>query len=59
MRAGQAAIVGTPEEVVAQLRGYEEAGVAELAARWFDAEDVEGLELLATDVLPRLGHPTA
>ena len=54
MRTGQEAIIGTPEEVVAQLRAYAEAGITELAVRWFDAEDIEGIEILAHEVMPRL-----
>ena len=47
-------LVGTPEEVAAQLRAYGEAGIAEVALQWFDAEDVEGLEVLAREILPRV-----
>ena len=53
------AIIGTPSEVVAQLRAYAEAGIAEFSVRWFDAEDIEGLELLASTVLPHLDPATA
>jgi F420-dependent oxidoreductase-like protein len=52
-------IIGTPDEVVAQLRAYEAAGIDEVAAQWFDADDIEGLEVLATDVLPRLSRSAA
>ena len=52
-------IIGTPDEVVAQLRAGAEAGIAELSAQWFDADDLEGLELLATEVLPRLDPAAA
>jgi alkanesulfonate monooxygenase SsuD/methylene tetrahydromethanopterin reductase-like flavin-dependent oxidoreductase (luciferase family) len=47
-------LVGTPEEVAAQLRAYGDAGVAEVSLQWFDAADVEGLEVLAREVLPRV-----
>jgi alkanesulfonate monooxygenase SsuD/methylene tetrahydromethanopterin reductase-like flavin-dependent oxidoreductase (luciferase family) len=53
------AIVGTPEEVIGQLRVYAEAGLEELVVQWCDADDIEGLELLATEVLPHLGPPIA
>ena len=44
---------GRPGKVVAQLRAYTEAGIEELAVRWFDSEDSAGLEFLATDVPPQ------
>ncbi len=47
-------LVGTPEEVAAQIRAYADAGIAEVSLQWFDAEDVEGLEVLAAEVLPRV-----
>ena len=53
------AIIGTPSEVVAQLRAYAEAGIAEVSVRWFDAEDLDGLALLATEVLPQLAPAAA
>ena len=54
LRARLAAIIGTPEEVAAHLRACAEAGIAELSVQWFDAEDIEGLEILAQEVMPRL-----
>ena len=54
LRTRLAAIIGTPEEVAIDLRARAEAGIAELSVQWFDAEDIEGLELLATTVLPQL-----
>jgi alkanesulfonate monooxygenase SsuD/methylene tetrahydromethanopterin reductase-like flavin-dependent oxidoreductase (luciferase family) len=54
LRARLAAIIGTPEEVVAHLRACAEAGIAELSVQWFDAEDIEGIEILAHEVMPRL-----
>ena len=59
MRREDHAIIGSPDEVVAQLRAYGEAGIAEVSVQWYDAEDLEGLELLANSVLPRLGPTTA
>ena len=52
-------LVGTPEEVAAQIRAYADAGIAEVSLQWFDAEDVEGLEGLAAEVLPRLAADAA
>jgi alkanesulfonate monooxygenase SsuD/methylene tetrahydromethanopterin reductase-like flavin-dependent oxidoreductase (luciferase family) len=59
LRARQGAIIGTPAEVVAQLRACEEAGIAEVAVQWFDADDLAGLALLATEVLPHLNRQHA
>jgi alkanesulfonate monooxygenase SsuD/methylene tetrahydromethanopterin reductase-like flavin-dependent oxidoreductase (luciferase family) len=52
------AIVGTPEEVVAQIRAYADAGITELAVHWFGVDDLEGLQVLADEVLPYLGPVT-
>ena len=47
-------LVGTPDEVVQQIRAYEEAGVEELILQWFDLDDIEGLQMYAEFILPRL-----
>jgi alkanesulfonate monooxygenase SsuD/methylene tetrahydromethanopterin reductase-like flavin-dependent oxidoreductase (luciferase family) len=54
LRTDWHAIVGTPEEVVTRLRAYEAAGIAELSVQWPGVDDVEGLEVLAAEVMPRL-----
>lgn len=59
LRARQGAIIGTPAEVVAQLHACDEAGIAEMTVQWFDADDLEGLALLATEVLPHLNRQQA
>jgi len=51
---GWPAIVGTPEEVIEQIRAYEAVGVTEIEAKWIGADDIEGLELLAREVLPHV-----
>lgn len=48
------AIVGTPDEVVAELRAYEAAGVEEIMAQFLVVDDFEGIRVLAKDVLPHL-----
>jgi len=58
LRTGWLALVGTPEEVVARIEAYAAAGIAELSIQWPGVDDVEGLEVLAAEVLPRLA-PTA
>ncbi len=55
-RAGiSAGLFGAPDEVAAALRAYGEAGAAEVMVHWMDMDDIEGLELLASEVMPRLG----
>ena len=53
------ALVGTPEEVVAQIRAFEAAGIAELSLQWCEMDDIEGLKMLAQEVLPQLTVTTA
>lgn len=52
LRAWPAAVIGTPEQVISQIRAFEAVGVSEIVLRWLDASDIDGLELLASDVLP-------
>jgi len=53
MRNGFKGIVGSPEAVVEQIKAYGAAGVEELVGMWGN-EDIEGLQLLAEEVLPHL-----
>jgi alkanesulfonate monooxygenase SsuD/methylene tetrahydromethanopterin reductase-like flavin-dependent oxidoreductase (luciferase family) len=54
-------LVGTPEEVLAQLRGWERLGVEQMIASFgalpFSLFEDEQLELAAELVLPRLDGP--
>lgn len=54
LRASKA-IVGTPEEVAAQLRDYADAGVEEIMAQFLVVDDLEGIRILGEEVLPLLG----
>lgn len=54
VHAGWAAICGTPAQVVAGIQAYRDAGVNELVIQWSAADDIEGLQLLASDVLPQI-----
>jgi alkanesulfonate monooxygenase SsuD/methylene tetrahydromethanopterin reductase-like flavin-dependent oxidoreductase (luciferase family) len=47
--------VGTPKEIVEKMRPYLAAGVDLFMLQHYLLDDVEGLELLATEVMPRLG----
>jgi F420-dependent oxidoreductase-like protein len=54
MRATSAAIVGTPEMVIEQIKTYDDAGVEELMLQWFDLDDIDGLHTFAETVLPHV-----
>ena len=47
-------IVGTPSEIAAQLIQLEQAGVQRVMLQWIDLDDIEGLEIIARQVLPEL-----
>lgn len=47
-------VVGTADEVVDQLRAYAAAGVQRIMLQWMELDDLEGIEALARQVLPRL-----
>jgi alkanesulfonate monooxygenase SsuD/methylene tetrahydromethanopterin reductase-like flavin-dependent oxidoreductase (luciferase family) len=48
-------IVGTPEEVVAGIQAYTDAGVIdEFMIRWRGLDDIKGLRRLAEEVMPHL-----
>jgi len=55
LRTGWNALVGTPAEVVDQIAAQAAAGVEELMLHWVDTEELEGLQLLADEVLPKIG----
>lgn len=48
------AVVGTPSEIVDRLGILSEAGVAGVQLQWIDLDDITGLELIASEVLPQL-----
>ena len=47
-------IVGTPDEVIDKIHAYADAGVEELIIQWFSVDDLEGLQVLAEQVLPHV-----
>jgi len=53
-RTKSKAIVGTPEEVAEQIRAYGDAGIEEIMAQFLVVDDLDGLRILARDVLPLL-----
>jgi F420-dependent oxidoreductase-like protein len=48
----QGLIVGTPSMWVDQIGKYVEAGVERFMLQWLDLDDLEGLEIVASKVLP-------
>jgi F420-dependent oxidoreductase-like protein len=47
-------LVGGPEEIAGQIRAFAAAGVAEISMQWLAPEDIEGIEILAKEVLPHV-----
>ena len=54
LRTDWHALVGKPDEVVEQIGAFAAAGVEELMLHWVDTSEMEGLHLLAEEVLPHL-----
>jgi alkanesulfonate monooxygenase SsuD/methylene tetrahydromethanopterin reductase-like flavin-dependent oxidoreductase (luciferase family) len=48
-------VFGVPSAIVDQLGRLAEAGVSRVMTQWLDMDDIDGLELLAAEVLPKLG----
>jgi F420-dependent oxidoreductase-like protein len=48
-------IVGTPPMWVEQLSAYATAGLDRIMLQWLDLDDIEGLEIVAREVLPKVG----
>lgn len=48
------AIVGTPSEVIDQIHAYGEAGVEEITVQRLDLDDIEGLQIIAEEILPHV-----
>lgn len=45
-------IVGTPQEVVDKLGAWAELGVERFMLQWLSLDDIDGMESMATEVLP-------
>jgi alkanesulfonate monooxygenase SsuD/methylene tetrahydromethanopterin reductase-like flavin-dependent oxidoreductase (luciferase family) len=48
-------VAGTPDEVVARLLEYEDAGVDRVMLQYLAHEDVGGVKLLGREIVPTLG----
>lgn len=47
-------VVGTPDQMAEQLNRLSQAGVQRVMLQWIDLDDIEGLEIIAREVLPQL-----
>lgn len=47
-------IVGTPQQMIDQLRQLHMAGLERVMLQWIDLDDIEGIEIIARQVLPEL-----
>lgn len=47
-------VIGTPAAMVDQLGKWAEAGVQRIMLQWLDLDDLDGLETIASKVLPQL-----
>lgn len=47
-------LVGTPNQIVDQIGEYQRLGIQRMILQWFDADDLDLLEQIATSVLPQL-----
>jgi F420-dependent oxidoreductase-like protein len=54
-RRGGEWVVGTPDEAVARLREYEDAGVDRVMLQYLAHDDLAGVALLGREVVPALG----
>lgn len=47
-------VVGTPDQMAEQLNRLSRAGVQRVMLQWIDLDDIEGLEIIASEVVPQL-----
>ena len=47
-------MIGTPNEIVAQLGELSDVGLQRVMLQWLDFDDLDGLEALAKTVLPQI-----
>jgi len=51
---GRGVLIGSPDQIVDGLGRLAEVGVQRVMAQWLDMDDMDGIDLLATGVLPQL-----
>ena len=54
LRRDVKAFVGTPDQLVGHIQAYVAAGADEIVLQWGDMDDIEGLEVLAQEVMPHV-----
>lgn len=54
LRRDLRAIIGSPHDVVKQMRAYADAGVEEIMMQFYDVTDFDAIHLIARDVLPHV-----
>ncbi len=47
-------LVGTPDQMISQIRSYVSAGAQEIMVQWLDLDDLDGLQAFATNVIPHV-----
>lgn len=52
--AGRGWLVGTPDEIVAEIKAREELGLERFMLQTFDMDDIGALQLFADEVIPRV-----
>jgi alkanesulfonate monooxygenase SsuD/methylene tetrahydromethanopterin reductase-like flavin-dependent oxidoreductase (luciferase family) len=52
LRTGGTSLVGSPQEVVEQIQAFAAAGTQEMVMQWTLPDDLDGLKVLAKEVLP-------
>lgn len=52
LREGLGAFVGTPAELIEEIYGFAAAGADEVIFQWVGLDDLEGLHVLADEILP-------
>ena len=45
-------VIGTPDDIIEQIRSFAEAGVERIMLQWLDLDDIDGLEAMANNILP-------
>jgi F420-dependent oxidoreductase-like protein len=50
------AVIGTVPQFAEKLKLLHQAGVQRVMLQWIDLDDIEGLEIIAQEVLPELAH---
>lgn len=54
VHATRQVLVGTPDQIITQIRSYIAAGAQEIMVQWLDLDDMDGLHAFAATILPHL-----